>query len=146
MIVQDNQTGALHEVPDQLSGYGDYGEVVYDGLGNPVGRLSGIFDTIGNLVGSVAKAVPGLAPAIGSLVPGVGAMGLLSNLLPGSAPAPAAPPGFPPIPVPQVPGAPAFPMAPGVPFRTPCQTGLVLSSLTYTGIGQQCLFMRCDIL
>src|SRR5262245_42921278 len=145
MIVQDNQTGALHEVPDQLSGYGDYGEVVYDGLGNPVGRLSGIFDTIGNLVGSVAKAVPGLAPAIGSLVPGVGAMGLLSNLLPGSAPAPAAPPGFPPIPVPQVPGAPAFPSAPGCPFRPPCPTGWVHPPLPYTGLGPKRLYMRCAV-
>ena len=64
MIVQDSQTGALHQVPDHLSGYGDYGEVVYDGLGNPVGRLSGIFDTIRNAVGSVAKAIPGVAPAL----------------------------------------------------------------------------------
>ncbi len=83
MIVQDSQTGALHQVPDHLSGYGDYGEVVYDGLGNPVGRLSGIFDTIRNAVGSVAKAIPGVAPALSSLIPGAGAIGLLSNLLPG---------------------------------------------------------------
>ena len=145
MIVQDSQTGALHEVPDQLSGYGDYGEVVYDGLGNPVGRLSGIFDTLRNVVGSVAKAVPGLAPAISSLVPGVGAMGLLSNLLPGGGAAPAAPPGFPQIPLPQLPGAPGFPMAPGVPFRPPWPTGWVRPPLPYTGLGPKRLYMRCAV-
>ena len=40
MIVQDQYSGYLHEVPDQLMGYDGYGRgrVIYDGFGNPVGR------------------------------------------------------------------------------------------------------------
>jgi hypothetical protein len=136
MIVQDNQTGALHEVPDQLSGYADYGETVYDGLGNPVGRLAGIFDDIGRAVGSVVKAIPGVGP-------------VLSNFLPGGAagpPVPPSPPGFPQLPFPQLPGASAFPTAPGFPsFRPPWPTGWVRPPLPYTGLGPKRLYMRCAV-
>ena len=75
MIVQDSQTGALHQVPDHLSGYGDYGDrLVYDGLGNPVGRLSGPFDFIGNALKSVVSAIPGVGPAVSAIsaIPGIG--------------------------------------------------------------------------
>jgi hypothetical protein len=145
MIVQDSQTGALHEVPDQLSGYGDYGEVVYDGLGNPVGRLSGIFDDIGKAVGSVVKAIPGVGPVLSNFLPGGNPLGLLSNLLPGGGAAPPTPPGFPQLPFPQLPGTPSFPMAPRFPFRPPWPTGWVRPPLPYTGLGPKRLYMRCAV-
>src|SRR5258706_2409509 len=112
MIVQDNQTGALHEVPDQLSGYGDYGETVYDGLGNPVGRLAGIFDDIGRAVGSAVRGIPGVGPVLSNFP-------VLSNLLPGGAAGPPMPPmPFPGLPAPSMP-MPGFPMAPGFPSFRP---------------------------
>ena len=59
MIVQDSQTGAYHELPDQLSGYGGYGDqLVYDGLGNPVGRLAGIFDDILSPIKGLVSNIP----------------------------------------------------------------------------------------
>src|SRR5215510_14381828 len=98
MIVQDSQTGAYHEVPDHLSGYGAYGDqVVYDGLGNPVGRLSGPFDFIGNALKSVVSAIPVVGP-------------LVSGLLPGGGAAPPTPP------LPLVPPIPALPMPQGFPM------------------------------
>jgi hypothetical protein len=78
MLVQDSQTGYFHEVPDHsVAGYGGYGQVIYDGLGNPVGIGWNPF----NLVRKVVSAVRGVA----SNVPIVGRM--VSNLIPGT-PAP----------------------------------------------------------
>jgi hypothetical protein len=59
---------------------------VYDGLGNPVGRLSGIFDDIGKAVGSVVSAIPQAVASIPqalSHLPGGGPLGLLSPLASG---------------------------------------------------------------
>src|SRR6476646_8503472 len=56
MIVQDSLTGALHQVPDQFAGYGgyaDYGDVVYDGYGNPLG-----FPPLAALLPLAMKAAP----------------------------------------------------------------------------------------
>jgi hypothetical protein len=154
MIVQDSQTGALHQVPDHLSGYGDYADkMLYDGLGNPVGRLSGFFDDIGKAVGSVVSAIPGVGPALSllpgavssvvSAIPGVGPA--LSNLLPGGAATPFAPPPVPPLPFTTIPApAPAYPMAPGLPsFQPPWPAGWVRPPLPYTGLGPSRLYMRC---
>src|SRR5689334_12851248 len=74
MLAQDPFTGYFHDVPyPQISGYSqvpEFGQVLYDGLGNPVG---GLFDTIKSIVGNI--------PLVG---------GLVSSLIPGGAPAPAA--------------------------------------------------------
>jgi hypothetical protein len=80
MLVQDSQTGYFHEVPDHhVAGYGGYGQVIYDGLGNPVGIGWNPF----NIVRNVVNAVRGVA----SNIPVVGRM--VSNLIPGtSAPTP----------------------------------------------------------
>jgi hypothetical protein len=80
MLVQDSQTGYFHEVPDHhIAGYGGYGQVIYDGLGNPVGIGWNPF----SLVSKVVNAVRGVA----SNIPAVGRM--VSNLIPGtSAPTP----------------------------------------------------------
>ena len=153
MIVQDSQTGALHQVPDHLSGYGEYGErVVYDGLGNPVGRVAGIFDDIGKAVRGAVSAIPGIGPAV-SAIPGIGP--IISQLLPGGAMGPPAPP------FPQIPGPPGFPtpqgfpMGSGVPmpaafpglpsFRPPWPAGWVRPPLPYTGLGPRRLYMRCAV-
>jgi hypothetical protein len=166
MIVQDSQTGALHQVPDQPSGYGEYGErVVYDGLGNPVGRLSGPFDFIGNALKSVVSAIPGVGPAVSAIsaipgigpaisaIPGIGP--IVSQLLPGGAMGPPAPP-FPQIPgLPGFPTPQGFPMGSGVPmpagfpglpsFRPPWPAGWVRPPLPYTGLGPRRLYMRCAV-
>jgi hypothetical protein len=145
MIVQDSQTGALHEVPDHLSGYGAYGDqMVYDGLGNPVGRVAGIFDDIGKFVGRAVSAIPGVGP-------------LVSRFLPGGAAGPSLPPS-PPLPFPQIPSPiaagpvpipsvpmPGFPPAPGLPFQPPWPTGWVRPPVPYTGLGPRRVYMRCAV-
>jgi hypothetical protein len=101
MLVQDSQTGYFHEAPDYNvagyggyegyaghAGHGGYGQVLYDGLGNPVGMLGPIFD--------MARKVVSNIPIVG---------GLVNRLIPGSAPPPPAP-----FPTPQLPfPAPQFP-------------------------------------
>ncbi len=66
MLMQDMLTGYLHEVPD--SQLYEYNEVLYDGLGNPVG----------------------IAPLIMAALPAL--MPMLSNILNPPAPAPSVPP------------------------------------------------------
>ena len=172
MLVQDTLTGNLHEVPDHLSGYADYGagdQVLYDGLGNPVGRLSGIFDDIGRAVGSVVSAIPRAVSSIpqalsqlpgggplGLLAPlaAAGPLGLLGKVLGGATP-PAAAPVQAPTPAfgnPQIPGWPGLFNRPpfGLPapyWRRPAPfpAGWVRPQLPYTGLGPQRLYMRCAV-
>ena len=117
MLVRDSLTGFLHEVPDyrlhgarygqfhqapDLSQY-DAGEMVYDGLGNPVGFLPALASLIGGALPSIGKLVSGFLPGL----PGSGA------------PAPAvaaACPACPPCPTCPTCGAPALlPAAPPMP-------------------------------
>jgi hypothetical protein len=66
MLVQDTLTGYLHEVPDSPA-YGAYlgeppeqtGEVVYDGLGNPVG-LAFLAPLAAKLAPMALKRLPGI--------------------------------------------------------------------------------------
>src|SRR4030095_4588181 len=71
MLVQDTLTGYIHEVPDsQLyeTNYGESpeqmaeGQMVYDGLGNPVGFLK-------SLKRFARKAASRLAPIVSQLAP-----------------------------------------------------------------------------
>jgi hypothetical protein len=132
MMVHNQLSGYVHEVPDQLMGPA-LGEVVYDGLGNPVGWNP--FDTIsqavqgaGNLVGNVVRgagnAVGNIAQGAGNIIgsavqapfnligSGINAAGQAVNaagqaiggLLPGL-------PGLPGLPMP-----PGLPIPPGMPF------------------------------
>lgn len=131
MLVQDTLTGTLHEVPDgQLyeTDFAEYpeqlgeGQVVYDGLGNPVGFL---------------PFIPKIASLATSLIPG----------LFGRRPSP---PGLPPLP-PQIGPAvqaavsylPRPPFPP--PFRPPWPAGWVRPPLPYTGLGPRRLYMRCAV-
>jgi hypothetical protein len=77
MLVQDMMTGALHEVPDTYGygedpyGYGEApedfaeGELVYDGLGNPVGFLPAIAAALPG----IAKALPGISNIASRVLP-----------------------------------------------------------------------------
>jgi hypothetical protein len=104
MLMQDMLTGYLHEVPD--SQLYEYNEVLYDGLGNPVG----------------------IAPLIMAALPAL--MPMLSNIFkPPAPPAPAIPlppepaPGPPRLPEPsfQPPMPPPYPMDP-VPGEFPMRS------------------------
>ena len=178
MLAQDPFTGCIHEVPDE-----GVGQVVYDGLGNPVGMMPGLFDSLKNIIGSLpivgnlmsnlmpggapampAPAVPAAPASLGQVVydglgnpvgmlpglfdpirsvvsniPIVG--GLVSNLLPGSSPAQA------------VPAAPAVVAPPALstyarpyPFRR-CATpvGWTTPALPYTGNAPRRLYLRCSV-
>ncbi len=122
MLIQDMLTGYVHEVPDHryggFSGYGEpvvwqpvqpqYGQVVYDGFGNPVG-----LPILAALAPLAAKAAGALVPMIAKAVP------MIANVLPGlmrRAPASAMPESSAPIgPPPSVPMGPMSPM----PFTQP---------------------------
>src|SRR5262245_40098466 len=97
MLVQDSKTGNFNKVPaHNAAGYGWYGGVICDGLGNPVGIGWNPF----SLVSKVVNAARGVA----SNIPVVG--GLVNRLIPG-APAPLQSlypyPPMQPYPAPQVP-------------------------------------------
>jgi hypothetical protein len=136
MLVQDQFSGRLHQVPDQLMGYG-LGEVVYDGLGNPVGWNP--LETISNVVsgllpGPIRNVVSGLLPGIPSSAPQP-AMGLPLPV-PGASPFPI--PGALPFPFPG--GGPQFPSPP-----RPWPLGWIRPSLPYTGLGPDRLYLRCAV-
>jgi|SRR5215468_5755710 len=142
MLVQDQMTGYVSEVPDHLYGYeGYYGEypdqigesqMLYDGLGNPVG----LFPAIAALA---AKALP-----FASKIPGVGSLinriPLVGQILGGGGP------GLPGMPRPPLPVPIPFPR-PGMPAppRPPWPLGWVRPQLPYTGLGPRRLYMRCAV-
>jgi hypothetical protein len=144
MLVQDQMTGYVSEVPDHLYGYeGYYGEypdhvgesqMLYDGLGNPVGMFPA-------LAALAAKALPMASSIIGK-IPGVGNLinriPLVGQILGGGTQ-----PGAPQPPMP-------FPMPfqrPGMPghHRHPWPLGWVRPPLPYTGLGPRRLYMRCAV-
>ena len=144
MMVHDQLSGYVHEVPDTLMGPA-LGEVVYDGLGNPVGWnpfsairnvVRGAGNAIRNVVGGAANVASGVLP----LIPGVGTA--LSRLLPGGAPG-FTPPGMP-APYP-APGANMYPYQPpyGAPGQIPA--GWNRPNLPYTGLGPRRMYMRCAV-
>ncbi len=168
MMVQDQYSGYVHEVPDQLAGYG-LGEVVYDGFGNAVGwnPFSAISDAVtgagnlvrgavgnlaqgaGNIVGQAAQAPFNMmGQGINAIGQGVNAAGqVIGNLLPGM-------PGF----APSFPGGAPLPASPGgtmypqFPYRPPMfggprpwPLGWQRPPLPYTGLGPQRMYMRCAV-
>jgi hypothetical protein len=139
MLAQDPFTGNLHEVPyPQVPGFG---QVLYDGLGNPVG---GLFD---NLL-SPLKSIVGNLPIVG---------GLVNSLLPGSAPPPPPPVIAPAVPAYAQPAPYPSPymqppmgnmlsnLMPGLPFRR-CgpPMGWTTSALPYTTAPRR-LYLRCSV-
>jgi hypothetical protein len=98
MLVQDSQTGYFHEVPDHnVAGYGGYGQVVYDGLGNPVGIGWNPFKAVRSVVNAVrgvASNIPIVGRMVSNLIPGTPAPTPMPYLYPQTQPYPA--PQFPP--------------------------------------------------
>src|SRR5258705_4175663 len=140
MLAQDPFTGNLHEVPyPQVPGFG---QMLYDGLGNPVG---GLFDSLLSPI----KSLVGNLPIVG---------GLVNSLLPGGAPAPAAMVA-PPAPYPQPspypsPYSPYVPPIGGIgnlfPARIPVRrcmppVGWTTPALPYTGTQPRRLYLRCSV-
>jgi hypothetical protein len=142
MMVHDQLSGYVHEVPDTLMGPA-LGEVVYDGLGNPVGWnpfsaitdvVRGAGNVIKNVVGGAANALPL------NMIPGVGTA--IRHLLPGGIPGLTPPPAGMPAPYP-APGA-MYPYQP--PYGTgPVPAGWQRSNLPYTGLGPRRMYMRCAV-
>ena len=67
MMVQDQYSGYIHEVPEPQMGYG-LGEVVYDGFGNAVGWNP--FDTIRRVVSAPFNLARNVAQGVGNLAQG----------------------------------------------------------------------------
>src|SRR5882724_512646 len=123
MLVRDN-LGYIHEIPDTQ--FAQAPQVVFDGLGNPVGQLGDYWDIVKSVGGAIASplsavagalpAVAGALPAIAGAIPGLapilGAGNMIGNLFRGGAAAPGipAPPGM---------VSPAPPFAPPAPFPYP---------------------------
>src|SRR5580765_2833179 len=122
MLVRDN-LGYVHEIPDAQ--FAQPPQVVFDGLGNPVGQLGNFWDIIKSVGGAVLNplsAVAGALPAVAGALPAVaGALPAIAGALPGIAPILGAagnlfPGGAPPgVPVPSPP--PQF--APPIPYPYP---------------------------
>jgi hypothetical protein len=138
MLAQDPFTGNVHEVPyPQVPGFG---QVLYDGLGNPVG---GLFDSLLSPI----KSLVGNIPIVG---------GLVNSLLPGGAPPPAAMVPPPPVyaqpsPYPSPYAQPPFAsmlsnLMPRMPLRR-CvpPVGWTTPALPYTGTAPRRLYLRCSV-
>ncbi len=165
MLARD-RFGYVHDIPDAQ--FSQPPQVLYDGLGNPVGQLGDFFDflkpvvgAITNPIGALTQAASNILPAVGqvasSVLPAVGnllnplqAVGnIVGSLLPGQAPPQPAPlipqpaPGFVPPPGMPIPGFPGF-MPPAMP-PTPWPLGWHRPTLPYTGLGPQRMYMRCAV-
>jgi hypothetical protein len=103
------------------------GQVVYDGLGNPVG-FAPFMSAIRSLA---ARAIPAIARA----APGV--QSLVRGLLPGGVPAQGAMPALGPI------GQGALQQR--QPWSPPPPQGWIRPPLPYTGLGPRRLYMRCAV-
>jgi hypothetical protein len=162
MLYEDPLTGALHEIPDsQVSGWGfaedpyGMGEVVYDGLGNPLGWS--FRRAFGKLVAKAApfatsmlgpygqiinRALPIVRQALGPVARQTAqalrqqALQQLSGFGEGP-PAVVAPMPGPPVSMPAPPVA-----VPGMARRMPA--GWIRPSVPYTGARGRRVYLRCS--
>ncbi len=166
MFAQDS-LGYIHEIPDTHLQEAP-GQIVFDGLGNPVGQLGDFFDFLKPIGQAITAPIQAIGQAAGSLLPAVGSLvsaplqmataplqavgGLVSNLLPHPAAPPVPPqqmmaPGG--VPAPYMaapPPAPAPWFRPPMPMfhRTPWPQGWIHSNLPHTGQAHR-LYMRCSV-
>ena len=132
MLVHDQYSGYIHEVPDQLYGLGE----VYDGP--IVSRIPGVGNLVGGALQNVGRLTQGAGNVIGQAAQlpfnvagqGISATGQALANLPGM-------PGF-------APPLPAAPFMPGGMPR-PWPLGWIRPSLPYTGLGPRRLYMRCAV-
>jgi hypothetical protein len=117
------------------------GQVVYDGLGNPVGIapfIPAIASLASRALPAVARAIPAVAralPAVARAAPGV--QSLVRGLLPGGIPVQGAMRALAPI------AQGALPQR--QPWRPPWPQGWIRPPLPYTGLGPRRLYMRCAV-
>src|SRR5262245_38484768 len=100
MLVQDMLTGYLHEIPEQQ--LYELNEVMYDGLGNPVGLFPGLIRAVGGLVSSILGPGAPTPPRPTPPLPVIGPGGLSpqSTVCPPCPPCPVAPLTIGPYPIP----------------------------------------------
>lgn len=134
--------------PGYAPGYAEtepVGEVVYDGLGNPVGFLPFLPAIASAAAPLLSRALPAVASAAAPLLnraaQAVGSFFRPPMPPPPSVAAPAIPPPPLPFPSPQYPSP--FPI-PGQ-HPTPWPLGWVRRPLPYTGLGPRRLYMRCAV-
>lgn len=174
MLVQDN-FGYVHDVAEPqlyephsmvydglgnpVGQLGDLWDVVKSIAAPITAPIQAIGQAASHLLPAVGQAVGQALPAVGNLLtaPGQIVGGLMSNLLPhpampGPSPVPMPMPGMAPPPAPSPlpwfrppfmlpPGMPQMPM----PQRHPMPLGWIRSTLPYTGLGPQRLYMRCAV-
>jgi hypothetical protein len=143
MMVHDQLSGYVHEVPDQLMGP-PLGEVIYNGLGDPVGwnpfqAIGRAVSGVGNLVRNVVGGGAGSAINSALQTP----FNVIRGLLPG-APGVMPPPG---VPMPYAPGGSVYPQQPypPPPYGQQFPTGWTRPNLPYTGLGPRRMYMRCAV-
>ena len=159
MLYEDPVTGALHEIPDSQVGWGyaedpyAMGEVVYDGLGNPVGfsfrkafgtlvKKAAPFATsmLGPYGQIINRALPMVRSALGPIAQRAAQAARQQALqqLSGYGEVPPAP-----VPVPVAPVAVAPPGAPVAPMAARRPGHWVRPTLPYTGMRGRRLYLRC---
>jgi hypothetical protein len=161
MLYEDPVTGALHEIPDSQVGWGlaedpyGMGEVVYDGLGNPVGfsfrkafgslvKKAMPFATsmLGPYGQIINRALPIVRQALGPTAQALRQQAIqqlsgYGEVAPAAVPVPVAPVAVAPIAVAPPPVAAAAPMAGRRPARW------VRPPVPYTGLRGRRLYLRC---
>src|SRR2546425_7269834 len=75
MLIRDN-FGYFHQVPDRVPASAvPSSQVVYDGLGNPVGHLGDFWDIVKSVGGAIAAPftapLQAIGQAVGAALPGV---------------------------------------------------------------------------
>jgi hypothetical protein len=134
MLVQDN-LGYIHQVPDNR-----FGQTVFDGLGNPVGQVSGILDFL-NPMNLIQKGVQAVGNLLSPPPPPSPIMATPPPMAPGMS---VPPPGGLPFPFPQFPAPPFLrPMMPARRCAPP--VGWTTPALPYTGPGPRRMYMRCSV-
>jgi hypothetical protein len=120
MLAQDPVSGFVHEV-DETPDLSEYhvGEVVYDGLGQPLG-LFPLIPLIASALPAIASAAKAVLPAVTKIIPKVGS--LVSSLVPSGGPMPAPPvvapaPAIVPVPTPVPTPVPSTVVAPSGPSQ-----------------------------
>ena len=152
MLVHDQYSGYVHEVPDQLYGLGE----VYDGLGNPMGlpflsALAPLASAVLPSLAPIVSRIPGIGNLVGGALQNVGQLAQGAGNMIGQAarlPFNIAGQGISATgqAIANLPGMPGFaPPVPAAAMPRPWPLGWIRQSLPYTGLGPRRLYMRCAV-